>query len=126
MTDEIKVQDAGTADKVKLAVAILVVIAGVAGYYLLAGRAAWLRWLPVAGSLALAALVLAFSRYGHEFRQFVELARVELRKIVWPNRQETGMTTLVVFIFVVVAGIFFWLLDLGLAWATKLITGQGS
>jgi len=43
MTDEIKVQDAGTADKVKLAVAILIVIAGVAGYYLLAGRAAWLR-----------------------------------------------------------------------------------
>jgi len=86
----------------------------------------WLRWLPVVGSLALAALVLAFSYYGHEFRQFVELARVELRKIVWPNRQETGMTTLVVFIFVVVAGIFFWLLDLGLAWATKLITGQGS
>ena len=126
MTDEIKVQDAGTADKVKLAVAILVVIAGVAGYYLLAGRAAWLRWLPVAGSLALAALVLAFSYYGHEFRRFVELARVELRKIVWPSRQETGMTTLVVFIFVVVAGIFFWLLDLGLAWATKLLTGQGS
>jgi preprotein translocase subunit SecE len=127
MTDETKVQDAaGTADKAKLAVAILVVIAGVAGYYVLAGRAAWLRWLPVAGSLVLAALVLAFSRYGSEFRQFVELARVELRKIVWPNRQETGMTTLVVFIFVVVAGIFFWLLDLGLAWATKLITGQGS
>src|SRR6266513_622999 len=117
MTDEIKVQDAGTADKVKL---------GVAGYYVLAGRSAWLRWTPVAGSLALAALVLAFSRYGSEFRQFVELARIELRKIVWPNRQETGMTTLVVFIFVVVAGIFFWLLDLGLAWATKLITGQGS
>jgi len=126
MTDEIKVPDAGTADKAKLTVAILVVIAGVAGYYVLAGRPAWLRWTPVAGSLALAALVLAFSRYGREFRQFVELARVELRKIVWPNRQETGMTTLVVFIFVVVAGIFFCLLDLGLAWATKLITGQGS
>jgi len=126
MTDEIKVPDAGTADKAKLTVAILVVIAGVAGYYVLAGRPAWLRWTPVAGSLALAALVLAFSRYGREFRQFVELARVELGKIVWPNRQETGMTTLVVFIFVVVAGIFFWLLDLGLAWATKLITGQGS
>ena len=126
MTDEIKVPDAGTADKAKLTVAILVVIAGVAGYYVLAGRPAWLRWTPVAGSLALAALVLGFSRYGREFRQFVELARIELRKIVWPNRQETGMTTLVVFIFVVVAGIFFWLLDLGLAWATKLITGQGS
>src|SRR5437762_13356835 len=126
MTDEIKVQDPGTADKARLTVGILVVMAGVAGYYVLAGRPAGLRWTPVAGSLALAALVLAFSRYGSEFRQFVELARIELRKIVWPNRQETGMTTLVVFIFVVVAGIFFWLLDLGLAWATKLITGQGS
>jgi preprotein translocase subunit SecE len=126
MTDEIKVQDAGTADKAKLTVAILVVIGGVAGYYVLAGWPAWLRWTAVAASLALAALVLTFSYYGREFRQFVELARIELRKIVWPGRQETGMTTLVVFIFVVVAGIFFWLLDLGLAWATKLITGQGS
>jgi preprotein translocase subunit SecE len=126
MTDEIKVQDAGTADKAKLTVAILVVIGGVAGYYVLAGWPAWLRWTAVAASLALAALVLVFSYYGREFRQFVELARIELRKIVWPSRQETGMTTLVVFIFVVVAGIFFWLLDLGLAWATKLITGQGS
>jgi preprotein translocase subunit SecE len=126
MTDEIKVQDAGTADKAKLTVAILVVIGGVAGYYVLAGRPAWLRWTAVAASLVVAALVLGFSGYGREFRQFVELARIELRKIVWPSRQETGMTTLVVFIFVVVAGIFFWLLDLGLAWATKLITGQGS
>jgi len=126
MTDEIKVQDAGTADKAKLTVAILVVIGGVAGYYVLAGWPAWLRWTAVAASLALAALVLAFSYYGREFRQFVELARIELRKIVWPSRQETGMTTLVVFVFVVVAGLFFWVLDLVLAWATKAITGAGS
>jgi preprotein translocase subunit SecE len=126
MTDEIKVQDAGTADKAKLTVAILVVIGGVAGYYVLGVWPAWLRWTAVAGSLALAALVLAFSYYGREFRQFVELARIELRKIVWPSRQETGMTTLVVFVFVVVAGVFFWVLDLVLAWATKAITGAGS
>ena len=126
MTDEIKVQDAGTADKAKLTVAILVVIGGVAGYYVLADWPAWLRWTAVAASLVLAALVLAFSYYGREFRQFVELARIELRKIVWPSRQETGMTTLVVFVFVVVAGVFFWVLDLVLAWATKAITGAGS
>ncbi len=125
MTDETKVQDAGTADKVKLGLAILIVIAGVAGYYALAAEAAWMRWLPVAGSLALATVVLAFSRYGSAFRQFVELSRIELRKIVWPNRQETGMTTLVVFIFVIVAGLFFWALDFVLAWATRVLTGQG-
>ena len=47
MTDDSKVQDAGTADKVKLAVAILIVIAGVVGYYVLANQATWMRWLAV-------------------------------------------------------------------------------
>ena len=125
MNDEGKVQVAGTADKVKLAVAVLIVIAGVAGYYLLADQAAWMRWLSVIASLVLAAVVVAFSRYGSEFRRFVELARIELRKVVWPTRQETLQTTLVVFGFVIVAGIFFWLLDLALAWATKALTGTG-
>ena len=66
-----------------------------------------------------------WSQYGRGFWQFVLDSRVELRKIVWPNRQETGMTTLVVFGFVIVAGLFFWVLDLGLAWATKALSGQG-
>jgi len=125
MSDEIKAPDAGTADNVKLAVAIVIVVAGVAGYYLLASQPTWMRWLPVIGSLALAAVVVAFSRYGTEFRRFVELARIELRKIVWPTRQETLQTTLVVFGFVIIAGLFFWLLDLVLAWATKALTGTG-
>ena len=125
MTEDIKVQDAGAADKVKLAVAILIVIAGVAGYYVLANQATWVRWLPVLGSLVLGGVVVALSRYGAEFRRFLELARIELRKVVWPARQETLQTTLVVFIFVAVAGVFFWLLDLALAWATKALTGTG-
>jgi preprotein translocase subunit SecE len=125
MTDEIKVPDAGTADNLKLAAAIVIVVAGVGGYYLLASQPTWMRWLPVIGSLLLAAVVVAFSRYGTEFRRFVELARIELRKIVWPTRQETLQTTLVVFGFVIVAGLFFWVLDLVLAWATKALTGTG-
>ena len=125
MTDDIKTPVAGTADKAKLAVAILIVAAGVAGYYVLAAQPNWVRWLAVTGSLVLAAVVVAFSRYGSEFRRFVELARIELRKIVWPTRQETLQTTLVVFGFVIVAGLFFWVLDLVLAWATKALTGTG-
>ena len=73
-----------------------------------------------------AAVVVAFTAYGTEFRRFVELARIELRKVVWPTRQETLQTTVVVFVFVIVAGAFFWALDLVLAWATKFLTGQGS
>ena len=125
MTDDSKVQDAGTADKVKLAIAILVVIAGVAGYYVLANQAAWLRWLSVIASLVLAGVVVAFSRYGSEFRRFLELARIELRKVTWPTRDETLKTTAVVFAFVAIAGFFFWVLDLALAWLTKTLTGTG-
>ena len=125
MTDDIKTQDAGTADKVKLTVAILIAIAGVVGYYVLASQATWLRWMAVVVSLVLAAVVVGFSRYGSEFRRFVELARIELRKVVWPTRDETIKTTVVVFVFVAVAGLFFWGLDFVLAWATRALTGSG-
>jgi preprotein translocase subunit SecE len=125
MTDEIKLQEVGTADKAKLGAAVVAIAAGVAGYYLLGNSATWLRWVSVVAGIAVAALVLALSRFGTAFREFVESARVELRKIVWPSREETGKTTLTVFIFVGVAALFFWGLDLLLAWATRALTGQG-
>ncbi len=125
MTDEIKLQEVGTADKAKLGVAVVAIAAGIAGYYLLGSDATWLRWIAVVAGIAVAALVLALSRYGTEFRAFVDSARVELRKVVWPSREETAKTTLVVFIFVGIAALFFWGLDLLLAWATRALTGQG-
>ena len=124
-SDEIKVQNASASDNMKLGIAVLLVIAGVAGYYVLAAQPIWLRWLVVAAGLVLAGVVIALSRYGAVLWQFMADSRVELRKIVWPGRQETGMTTLVVFVFLIVAGVFFWLLDFALAWATRALTGQG-
>ena len=128
MTEDSKVQAPDTSDKAKLTVGVLLVLAGIAGFYLLGneGQGVWLRWAAVAAGLVLGALVVAFSRYGAELKQFVLDSRVELRKIVWPSRNETGMTTLVVFVFVIVSGVFFWVLDLVLAWATRAFTGQGS
>ncbi len=125
MTDETKNEAIGTVDKAKLWVGVLAIAAGIAAYYLLGNQAAWLRWLCVAGGIAVAVLVVAFSRYGGEFRAFAVSARSELRKIVWPTRNETTMTTVVVFAFVAIAGLFFWGLDVVLAWATRALTGQG-
>ena len=126
MTEEIKAQDGGAANTVKLTIAGLLVAAGVAGFYLLSNQATWIRWLVVVGGLVLGALVVAFSQTGTDLKQFIAAARVELRKIVWPNRNETLMTTAVVLGFVAIAGLFFWGLDVVLAWATQALTRQGS
>jgi preprotein translocase subunit SecE len=124
MTDETKIPDtASSADVAKLVVAILFVIAGIAGYYLLDNL--WLRWGSVVAGLVLGALVVGFSGYGRRLWAFSESARVELRKVVWPTRDETTKTTIAVVIFVTVAGVFFWVLDLVLAWATRFWTTPG-
>ena len=124
MTDETKSDAATTADNAQLTVAILCLVAGIAGYYLLDNL--WLRWGSVVAGLALGGVVVALSGYGRRLWAFSESARVELRKVVWPTREETGKTTVAVFIFVTLAGIFFWLLDLLLAWATRFWTNSGS
>jgi len=115
----------GTADTAKLVLAVLLVLGGIAGFYLLGARADWLRWLAVVAGVVLAAVVFVSSDSGRAFGTFMQSARQELRKVVWPTRQETGMTTAVVFGFVIIAGLFFWGLDVFLSWATRLLTGQG-
>jgi preprotein translocase subunit SecE len=116
----------GGAEKLKLVMAVGLVIAGIVGYYYLSTRPEWQRWLTMVGGLVLGLLVFFVSSYGRRFWNFVLDSRIELRKVVWPSREETMQTTMVVFGFVVIAGLFFWLLDLFLAWATKLLTGQGA
>jgi preprotein translocase subunit SecE len=115
----------GGADTAKLVGAILLVIAGIAAFYVLSAQPQWLRWGAVVAGVALAVVVFGSSTNGKGFWQFVLDSRSELRKVVWPSRQETGVTTLAVFLCVIFAGVFFWLLDVFLSWATRLLTGQG-
>jgi len=126
MNDAVSEQSVGAgADTAKLVGAVLLVLGGIAAFYVLRAQADWIRWLAVVAGVALAALVFAWSGSGKAFWQFVLDSRAELRKVVWPTRQETLMTTAAVFVFVIAAGVFFWLLDLFLAWATRFFTGQG-
>ncbi len=125
MNEELKVQGAGSADKAKLAVAVMLALGGIVAFYALGDAPAWQRWLAVIAGLVLGAGALALSAYGRAIWQFVFESRVELRKIVWPTQRETLMTTAVVFVFVAVGGGFFWVVDLVLARLTRYLTGQG-
>jgi preprotein translocase subunit SecE len=124
MTEQTETQ-ASAFDAVKLALSVLVFAAGIAGFYYLGEQPLVVRWLIVLAGFGVACAIAMQSSYGRDFWQFVQTSRIELRKVVWPNRQETLQTTLVVLVFVLVSGLFFWLLDMVLAWATKQLTGQG-
>jgi preprotein translocase subunit SecE len=115
----------GAADSAKLAVAVVLLLGGIVAFYALHAQPDWQRWLAVVAGVALGIVVFGSSQRGREFFQFVVESRVELRKVVWPTRQETVMTTVAVFAFVIVAGTFFWVLDVFLSWATRMLTGQG-
>jgi len=58
--------------------------------------------------------------------QFFSQVRAESRKIVWPSRKETWITSVMVFIMVVIAAIFFWVVDSLLGIAFRIIIALGS
>ena len=105
------------ADIAMLAVAVLLVAAGIAGYYWLADAPLVLRVLAVIGGIVAGLAVGYFSAPGREFAVFAGEALGEVKKVVWPTRKETMQTTAAVFAFVVVMALFLWLTDKSLEWA---------
>jgi len=114
------------ADKLKLLVAVLLVIAGVAGFYFFADAPTVVRVLSVIAGLVLGGLVAGLSAPGKRFFRFALDSRDEAKKVVWPTRKETIQMTGVVMAFVVVMALFLWAVDGILLWLVKLAMGQGS
>jgi preprotein translocase subunit SecE len=115
---------AGALDTAKLAAAVVAVVAGIAGYYYFAATPIVVRVLLVIAGLAVAAVLVFWTAQGRDLWAFMQGSRVELRKVVWPTRQETTQTTLMVAVFVLALGTFFWLLDFALLGLTRWLTGQ--
>jgi len=116
---------ASALDTVKLAGAVAILVAGIAAFYLMSSYPLALRWVIVLASLGAGLFVALQSAQGRAFWEFVQGSRVELRKVVWPTRQETLQTTLVVFVAILAMGIFFWVLDWILGGVTAALTGRG-
>jgi preprotein translocase subunit SecE len=114
------------ADKLKLLVAVMLVISGVAGFYFLADAPTVVRVLSVIVGVVLAGVVAGMSAPGKQFFGFALEARDEAKKVVWPTRKETIQMTGVVMAFVVVMALFLWAVDSILMWLVKLAMGQGS
>jgi preprotein translocase subunit SecE len=115
----------GILDVVKLVLAAAILIGGVFAYYYFEDGSMLLRVAGVLVALALGALIAFQSVQGKDLWRFIQGSRGEIRKVIWPNRQETLQTTLTVMVFALIMGVGFWMLDLFLLWGTRLVTGQG-
>lgn len=103
-------------DKIKFAAALLLLVAGLAGYYLLSEQALILRVLAVLAGVAVSAAVAWQTEPGQHFFGFGKEAVAEAKKVVWPSRKETLQTTGLVFAFVVIMAFFLWVVDKSLEW----------
>jgi preprotein translocase subunit SecE len=106
-------------DTVKLLTALLVLIAGVVGFYYFEDQSQLLR---VIGLLALAVTVffiVSTTDIGRRGLGFVRESKVEVRKVVWPTRTETTQTTIAVLIMVFLVAIMLWLIDMTLGWGVR-------
>jgi preprotein translocase subunit SecE len=123
---ETKVETEPTmVDTAKLAAAVAIALVGFVAYYYFGDASVALRSLGVLVAVGIAVFVGLQSAQGQTLWRFIQAARAELRRVVWPTREETIQTTIAVLVFALIMGVFFWLLDLGLLYATSKITGQG-
>jgi preprotein translocase subunit SecE len=113
-------------DTVLLLLSVTILVGGIFAYYYYAEESVLLRTAGVLVGFLLALWIALQSAQGRTLWAFVQGARVELRKVVWPTREEAVQTTIIVLVFAMIMGTFFWLLDIFLLWFTRFITGQGA
>ncbi|MCJ0766099.1 preprotein translocase subunit SecE [Variovorax terrae] len=104
------------ADKAKLAVAVVLVIAALVAFYLLGKQGPVAQWGALLVGLGAAVVVFVTAEPGKEFVAFGRDAWREVKKVVWPTRKEAIQMTAYVFAFVVVMALFLWLTDKTLEW----------
>ena len=104
------------ADKAKLAAAAVLLLAGVAAYYLLGKQDLWLRVLALLVLVAAAVATFFMSESGKQLIAFGRDSVRETKKVVWPARKEAMQMTGYVFAFVVVMALFLFLTDKTVEW----------
>ena len=115
----------GRFDSVKLVLAIAILLAGITGFYLFEGESLLYRVLAVVAAAAVAVGIAYTTTLGQAVAAFARESRMEVRKVVWPTREETMQTTLMVIAAVILIGIFLWIVDMILANAIQFLTGTG-
>ena len=120
MATQTETSQSGALDIVKLLIAAVALIGGLYAYYYYQNDIAQaIRVLMVLGGAIIGVGVAMTSTQGQLLWHFIQKSRIEIRKVVWPTKQETTQTAIAVFVFTLVMMLFFWGLDSGLLWLTR-------
>ena len=124
MSAQTETSESGVLDIIKLLLAAAAIIGGLYSFYFYEFEVALpLRVLMVLGGAAIGITIAMTSTQGQRLWAFIQGSRVEIRKVVWPTKQETTQTAIAVFVFTLVMMLFFWILDSGLLWLTRRFVG---
>ncbi len=125
MVAKAETEESGKLDSLKFLIAIALLVGGIWQFYYFAEESQLYRILGLLAMVAAAMLVMYTTRLGYGLWLFARDARTEVKKVIWPTRQETVQTTLMVVVMVFLVGIMLWLIDMFLRWAILMLTGQG-
>lgn len=112
-------QPASKFDTLKLGLALMVLVGGVAGFYYFEAESQLFRVIGLLALVVGAFLLVSITDIGRRGLGFLKDARVEVRKVVWPTRQETIQTTFMVLIMVFIVAIMLWAVDSALGWGVR-------
>ncbi|BCU06618.1 preprotein translocase subunit SecE [Allochromatium tepidum] len=124
MSSRAETRSAGL-DSLKLGGAAFLLVGGILAFYYFSGVSTLLRVIALLVISGGAAAIAFQTERGRALWQFISDSRMEVRKVVWPSRQETLQTTLVVVVMVLILGIVLWLFDMILMSILRFLTGQG-
>ena len=111
-------------DTVKLVLVIVLLISGIGGFYYFASYAQVYRVLGILVVFGMAVSLVFTTAIGKQAWGFITESKMEVRKVIWPTRQETMQATMLVVAVVFSVGLILWLMDMVLFWAVGLLTGQ--
>lgn len=124
MSGNPEVQASGI-DTLKLLLGAAIAVSGVVAFYYFSQEPEVVRWLGLLAAAVIGGLIALQSAQGRRLWHFGRTSWVEVRKVVWPSRQETTQTTIAVIVMVTLLAIFLWLVDMVLAWGAGHITTPG-
>ena len=112
-------------DIVKWLVVVALLLGLIAANHMFVEVSVLVRALVAVAAVVIAAFIAATTNKGHAFLTFAKESRMEVRKVIWPTRQETNQTTLIVMVAVLISSLILWGLDGVIVRVVALITGIG-